>query len=539
MNKSSVKKLRRGLSAVVVFIYSVILLLILSVILFTDKHIDYICKKEVPFTNLSILLYILFLFLILYFICTRTRFIKYISYLYKMLAVQRDFYTILFLLSALLMIIQIYVAYDILFFAGWDCDMVVTMAFERAFTGTIENTDYLSIYPNNIALTCALSVIIKLFSFMKDYTAIYFALTCVEILLTDIALILLTLTVKRITLRKSIGLAAWIVGVFLVGMSPWMIVPYSDGYCLIIPISVLYLYCKRKEFKKYPVICWLGITFLSLIGFIFKPYTVIVFISILLVETFTILFEHPTRRVVLQSLLGAMVGFLMAYGVNQFMNSYINCDLDENKAVSFTHYMMMGLNDEWDGIWNNEDFTYSQSFLTPEERTVANELAIRARFEEFGVQGYLDFLKRKTLVNFNDGTFAWGFEGGEGGFFMIKLKEPTDTANFLRSFFYNDEAGINNKYLVLLQQTVWIYVLTTMLGMCLALYKRRRSKDLVIMLSVLGMIAFVTLFEARARYLYDFVLVFVVASACGMDHIVQTINRLRKKRSFKTASKAT
>jgi hypothetical protein len=75
--------------------------------------------------------------------------------------------------------------------------------------------------------------------------------------------------------------------------------------------------------------------------------------------------------------------------------------------------------------------------------------------------------------------------------------------------------------------------------MCLALYKRRRSKDLVIMLSVLGMIAFVTLFEARARYLYDFVLVFVVASACGMDHIVQTINRLRKKRSFKTASKAT
>ena len=539
MNKSSVKKLRRGLSAVVVFIYSVILLLILSVILFTDKRIDYICKKEVPLLNLSILFILLLLFLIFYFICTRTRFVKYISYLYKMLAVQRDFYTILFLLSTLLMIIQVYVAYDILFFAGWDCDMVVTMAFERAFTGTIENTDYLSIYPNNIALTCALSVIIKLFSFMNDYTAIYFALTCVEILLTDISLILLTLTVKRITMRKSIGLTAWIVGVFLVGMSPWMIVPYSDGYCLIIPISVLYLYCKRKEFKKYPVICWIGITFLSLIGFIFKPYTVIVFISILLVEAFTTIFEHPKRRVVLQSFLGAMVGFLMAYGVNQFMNSYINCDLDENKAVSFTHYMMMGLNDEWDGIWNNDDFTYSQSFSTPEERTTANEQVVEARLKEFGVPGYLDFLKRKTLVNFNDGTFAWGFEGGDGGFYMIKLKEPTDTADFLRSFFYNDEAGTNNKYLVLLQQTTWVYVLTSMLGMCLALYRRRRSKELVIMLSVLGMIAFVTLFEARARYLYDFVLVFVVASACGMDHIVQRINRLRKKCSLKTASKAT
>ena len=518
-----ITKFRHVLSTFTVVLYSIVLFLILSTILYTDKRIDYICQKEVLFSNLTILLSLLTLSVLLYFICTKTRFVKYVSCLYRKLAIQRDFYVILLLLTALLLLLQIYVDYDILFFAGWDCDTVVSMAFELAFSGTIENTDYLSIYPNNVALTVALSLIIRLFSFFQDYTAIYFALTCVEILLTDVALFLLALTVRRITLRKSVSLVAWFIGVLLIGISPWMIVPYSDGFCLIIPISVLFLYCKRKEFHRFPVICWFGIAFLSLIGFLFKPYTIIVLIAALLVEAFTLLFEHPKRSYLIQALIGLLVGFLLAQGSNRLIQAAINCELDENKAVSYQHYIMMGMNDKWDGIWNNDDFEFSQSFTNPQERVAANKLAIQSRMKEFKLSGYLDFLKRKTLVNFNDGTFAWGFEGGDGGFYMIKLKAPTDTATFLRSFFYNDEAGTRNRYLVLVQQATWVYVLTSMLGLSLTLYKRRRSKELVIMLSVLGMIAFVTIFEARARYLYDFVLIFVVASACGIDHIIQVI----------------
>ncbi|NLG04430.1 MAG: hypothetical protein GX567_11480 [Clostridia bacterium] len=537
MLSDKVKNIRRCLAAVIVSIYSLVLVLILLDLFLCDKHADYICKREVLISNIGILLIILVTVTIMYVVSTKTKLLKHTRLLYRRLSINRDFYKILILSSLLLLLIQIYVAYDILFFAGWDCDMVVSMAFERAFHGTIESSDYLSLNPNNVALTYALSMVIRFFSFMKNYTAIYFALTCVEIILTDISLFLLALTVKRITLRKSIGLCAWVVGVLLIGMSPWMIVPYSDGYCLIIPITILYLYTIRKE-CKYQSLCFFGMVFMGMLGYVFKPYTVIVLIAILLVEGFHVIFEKPKWKHVFLNLSAMTLAFILAMGIKVYMTQHIGCELDAEKAYSYSHYCMMGLNEKWDGIWNNDDAAFSQSFENKEERTQANLLAIRTRLEAFGLGGYLEFLKNKTLVNFNDGAFAWGFEGGEGGFFMIKLKEPTDTADFLRSFFYNDEAGTRNRYLVLMQQTVWIFVLVTMPGIAFKLYSRRRSKELVLMLSVLGMIFFVTIFEARARYLYDFVLVFIAASACGTDHIIQIIHRrlrhVHTKRKRKT-----
>ena len=524
MLNDKVKNIRRCLAAVIVSIYSFVLLLILLDLFICDKRVDYICKREVLISNVGILLLLLVASVILFFISTRTKFIKNTRLLYRKLSVNRDFYRILILSSLLLLLIQIYVAYDILFFAGWDCDMVVSMAFERAFHGAIGSSDYLSLNPNNVALTYALSMVIRLFSFMEDYTAIYFALTCVEIILTDLSLFLLALTVKRITLRKSIGLCAWIVGVLLIGMSPWMIVPYSDGFCLIIPITTLYLYTIRKE-CRYQSLCFFGMVFMGMLGFVFKPYTVIVLIAILAVEGFHVIFEKPKWKHVLLNISAMALAFLLAMGLKTYMTNHIGCELEPEKAYSYSHYCMMGLNEKWNGIWNSDDALFSQSFEDEEERTQANILAIKSRLKEFGPMGYFEFLKTKTLVNFNDGAFAWGFEGGEGGFFMIKLKEPTDTADFLRSFFYNDEAGTRNQYLVLMQQCVWIFVLTTMMGMSFALYSRRRNKELVLMISVLGMIFFVTIFEARARYLHDFVLVFIAASACGTDHMIQIIQR--------------
>lgn len=118
------------------------------------------------------------------------------------------------------------------------------------------------------------------------------------------------------------------------------------------------------------------------------------------------------------------------------------------------------------------------------------------------------------LGTFNDGTFAWMWEGAF--FFKIYDEPNTRAASFLRSFFYKD-----GKYLDVFrtsEQTLWMFVLT--MCFCAALlYKNNvQYKQLsVVMLSIIGITLFEALFEVRARYLFIYVPFFCMLAAMGIN----------------------
>ena len=75
------------------------------------------------------------------------------------------------------------------------------------------------------------------------------------------------------------------------------------------------------------------------------------------------------------------------------------------------HYFMMGLNNETDGVYSDEDTLFTDSFETPEEKRAADLAVAGERIKAYGIAGILGHAKKKTLVNYGDGLFAWGVDG--------------------------------------------------------------------------------------------------------------------------------
>lgn len=80
--------------------------------------------------------------------------------------------------------------------------------------------------------------------------------------------------------------------------------------------------------------------------------------------------------------------------------------IDENRSFTATHFLMMGINLENHGAWNNDDVNISRSYSNVDERQAGNLREWQHRLFTYGV-GEISFIfLNKTLTNFNDGSFA-------------------------------------------------------------------------------------------------------------------------------------
>ena len=176
---------------------------------------------------------------------------------------------------------------------------------------------------------------------------------------------------------------------------------------------------------------------------------------------------------------------------------------------------MMGLNEDTNGVFSQDDIDFSASFKTVEERNANNIEVIKQRLRDFGFFGYLKFLAKKTLVVFSDGSFAWGVEGN---FYQTVPERFSRFSSILKAIYYND--GANHLLFITIEQVLWFVVLIflTALGI---LTKKPDPNKLVLMLIITGIVSALMLFEARARYLYHFSPFFVLGASIGLHLITE------------------
>ena len=174
--------------------------------------------------------------------------------------------------------------------------------------------------------------------------------------------------------------------------------------------------------------------------------------------------------------------------------------------------MMMGLNTTTDGRYALDDVLYSMTFSNQIEREEGNFKIIRERINKFTPSSFLDFLCRKTLENYGDGTFAWS----EEGHFYDEILEIKNEwmSPFLRSYYY--KSGGNYLKTSTFQQMIWVGIIVFMLGIGLLKKMRLDSNLAVQMLSIIGVTIFVMIFEARARYLYIFSPLYIILGTIGL-----------------------
>lgn len=352
------------------------------------------------------------------------------------------------------------------------------------------------------------------------------------------------------------GVCTFLLASVFVGLNPHMLVPYSDTYCLALTTGILCLQvCCKKPLVKWPLI-----VLLATIGCALKPTVIMVVIAIILVEavlgcsrmlnnkklaTMQPAKEapthcHPLHRRALTALSTAalcLAAFAIAEGCISATTANVGVRVNEDTALSAAHYLMLGANNN-DGTYTNEDRAYSLSWADPAIRVQKNLQRTWDRYQKKGLNGTLIHLVKKDLITYDNGDMWWYRPVRMFMFQVYGTNEP------LKQFYGVAEGSAIDVERGMraatpspwscTAQALWFMILA---GIVLNVFARERTKDIqIICTTLLGLSAFLLLFEAGARYLFLYAPFYVVLGVHGWQAFGQWLER---KRSSSTSSAST
>lgn len=486
---------------------------VILVLLIFFSNVGYICKKEFLVSNIVMMLCILIGIAAVSVIFCLIR--KYYS------GVKISYPLVVMILAILLFSFQIYLTYNIYFRVGWDVNTVFKAARQIAHGYNEElNSSYFSKYSNNLFLVSFYALVLKINSMAGIFTgrAEVFPLLIINCAFSTLSCVLIFGTLRRLIDEKS-AFFGFLLGIGSFGLSPWAAVPYSDSVGLIFPILILYIYIRPACGRVKSVCRYFLITMLSVIGYMIKPQIAVMLIAIILME-FVYAFKDKSKKLIIKKGIILVMGIavsLTVFKCADFIYEKEGFVLNKELSIGMTHFLKMGLNESTNGVYSREDVDVSTGIVTRKERNRVNFDICKDRLEAFGVKGYLGHLWKKILVNYNDGTFAWGVEGGH--FKKIYKAPDNKAAPLLRSIYYMD--GKNHIKWGTYAQAVWLLIL--LLCFCAGLGRVNDDNQKiysVIFLAIIGLTAFELLFEARARYLYTYVPVYCILAGIGAKKII-------------------
>ena len=506
------------ITAAIPIMWGVITACIMLLLWVFHPLIEYPLKYTFGLSNLS-----------LTFISVITVFAFFLLYLWKKQRIDGFFKKLkskaVIVATTVLFILQLIIFYNIFFKTDWDVEQILYAAeamSKNIFEPGAQDWYYMR-YPNNLLMTWIFSVIIRvsnLLGFSGEFQHIY-AIIIVQCIIACVTAYLLFSTVRMIVKNPVAPYLAWAIYVFHVALNPTLTIPYSDSLSLIFPIAIFRIYLSTKNDACLPL-KWCGIAVLSYLGYKIKPQVIIIFIAIVIYEVAVFLLDSDKRKKICKAIgygVGAAV-LCITVLVSNFAFSRLPVRLNDDCVFGFSHFLMMGLNDETGGTYSTEDVVFSAQFATSEERAEANFRVAKERLKEFGFSGFVKFMTKKALINFGNGTYSWGVEGV---FYYVVPEEKNDSLSpFLRSLYYNH--GENYRHFATFQQYMWITVLIGNIGILFALRdKKLRAAVAVSVLALIGLAMFEMLFEARMRYLFNYSPLFILSATVGWYAMLRSI----------------
>ena len=429
-------------------------------------------------------------------------------------------------LWGLLFAVQAALCFFAYFMTGWDVRTLLESAYALAGGEALVDHYYYSLYPNNAFLTLVFSGVMRAFRWLSPGAGIErcaYVLIVGQCALNTLAGMLTRRTALSLIGSRRLSWLAAAVYVGLVGLSPWLMIPYSDSMALFFPVAVLYVYARRGDRGAG---AWLLIGLLTGVGYLIKPQAAIVTIALILVEAMRAVSARRARRFALRAacVIG-VVALLIGPGFDELL-AHSGIQVREERALGPLHFAMMGLSERTGGTYDAEDVARSIGVEEPEARAAMQREEIAARLSQMGPGGLARHLLRKTRINYGDGMFAWG---GEGNFFAEMIADKDGVLSpFLKRALgcYGDCAAA--RALAGWFQAIWLALVAGCVGMAPAYAAVRGDDDrrdllLTLMLALLGLTLFETLFEARARYLYAYAPLFVLAGVCGVRAALDTV----------------
>ena len=423
------------------------------------------------------------------------------------------------------------------------------------------NTDkimhgYYSRYANNLFLTYIFLNIYKLSKVIGIYNG-YFLLLFIQSIIFSVGgyLIYKIADMYFKERYKIYSVCTWIIYMIIVGLSPHIVLTYSDGIGMFLSLLLTYIIFKledrkilinNKEIIRNRILKTILILFftnLTIISYYIKPQIIIVSIAYGIIKLTNIILSIIKKYIIklktikskkiidnknkietniyyiIIILLIMLTGY-MTYTYIRKANNSMGIDVDKEKRFNITHYAMLGWNTESKGVFTIKDENFSGKYEKLKDREKANIEELKKRINEMGIGGVINQISRKILTNYNDGTFS-----GVATFVYIRDEYniqglDNNLSEFLKNIYY--ERGKYNQIYTQIMQCLWISILIFNMFS----YNDSKSRKIaIIILALIGLFLFETIFEARSRYIFVYVPLYIFIGVIGIKNVLNWTSR--------------
>lgn len=414
------------------------------------------------------------------------------------------------LLFLMVLALQLLVARTCWYHLGWDPGAVHDTAEEIARGLPVSGTDYFVSCPNNAPLSVLLSIPLWV-AVRLGLGVPYVVLPYIDAVILNATAFVCVQCVYRMSRSSAARILSLVLSLGWIALSPYILFPYTDVYAIFFPVMAFYVFL---TLKNKPFLQWLLISGLCFAGAAVKPTALIFLIALILLSFCGFMAQRSyaasgfVKRgliICLAIVLGAMPGRLFQTASTDWLT---DGRADENH-LSMTHYLMLGMNDESYGGHSPSDVAFTMSFDTLAEAQSANLKRTWERIAQRGLTGNLRFFAIKAYKAYADGSFD-----AQGSFLELEMPDRPDAlSQFFRRFY--PSRGDLMPVCITIAQGLWLGVLT----LCAAAAIRRRSHPAVglLSLSLLGLTAYLLLFEVWPRYLFLYAPFFVILAAMAFD----------------------
>ena len=397
--------------------------------------------------------------------------------------------------------------------------------------------EYMLRYPNNQLLAYIYKLWFKIFRLfeMENY---WLESAILNVIIVDAAVFFLNLTAYKFFSKKVFYLTFILSGI-IIAATPYLIIPYSDTAGVFFPVFLLYLALSiyKNSEKKRKYLLYFLFTLVLYGGYKIKPTIVIGGVILL---TYILLdkkiYKKAINAVIVFLCLG--LGFLSSYLLMGEVHTRV---IDNNKAfneqyeyiLGFTpsHYVMMGLQvqeKDWGyafGAYHGDDVSATIKVSGKNEKTQFHTQEIKTRLKNFGACGYLRFLVDKFAWTAADGTFGY-----YGVRYPVGNDAPLTAMSRIESPFYS-------KYYANFMQGIWLMISLLCAATIIRKSKNKENAAIynILRLSILGLIAFLLLFEAHARYLFVLSPYIILMSGHGFDVFTNYVENKYKLKKHSAA----
>ena len=386
----------------------------------------------------------------------------------------------------------------------WDMGVVYNAAEYYVTNGAFDmgKYDYFLWFPNNSPLYNIFVLLFKLFAAL-GITNTQLALNVFNAGLLVVSAWFVEKTVQVFAGSDFTG-AGLMFCVALCPFSLYAVLAYTDTFSMVFLSAALYFYISAIKNKGNRYVNLVLFSLLCGFGASLKVSVLILAIAAVI----DIVLKNEDLKTTAISLVlvlviafGGFAGFKYAHEHSAFLPEY-----DYNYTIPYTHWVMMGLNGL--GGYNDDDYQLiTLQYPDKQSRQQANIEEIIRRVEEKGGDGMIQHLKNKLSFIYSEGTFGACY----------KLDRAVVRPNTLHEYIIY--LGTKFEYLGNFSLALFMMMLSFLSAGVIMGIKNRDSSAAMPAMSLIGVTIFLLIWEARARYILNFLPLFILMAVFGIKQL--------------------